>query len=380
MIVVEDKGYGWIKPLSWTKPVYMQKILPIYKAKSHLPTRPSIRRIVHRTFKDIERERRERFYRMVYHKAYRPKRKRRYASLALPSNLYKAHELPGGKKLVYITLNSWGYKYSEQKFDSPILSMRLLQKFSKAPCIYGKTYGFRGNIAWVNRGCRGRFLITFAGINPREVKHSAQKHAPKRPSPEELQMIKVQQIQRLINTALQKKNIIEMEIKKGQGLTHSLKEKIDDFCNIIGKAAELEGKSKSKATSECQKKWYSLVKSYERKIKPVASKVKKVGFKPKVRKMVLPIKRWSQPAFPSWISPGITFKREVPEVVGTSIFELPKGAEIQEGGQIKRVLEKKYFGIPFKYLALGGIGLVALLSILGGSSQPKVIIAGGRYV
>ena len=380
-MIVKEGFYGWIKPLSWVKPVYMQK-KDLYKVPKGFY---SSKRKVHYLYN----WRAKRNVKVLGSGlVFKSNPFRRFTGRTPSSPFFYKHftqrvstRTPIASQL-YVDLSSWfSAKRIEKKFNLPIKSMILVRRYSKSPCIFGKTYGFRGNIAWVHRGCRGRFLISFYGLRPK-VQKSVRK-VVKKPtiSRRSTYSAKINQIQRLLNISLQKKKIIEMDVKRRQGLTKSLKRKIDDFCNVIGNIAELEGKNKIKAISECKSKWYSLANSYKVQVSPVSSKLKSTKIKQKVRTRLPPVVRWSSPSFQSWISPGITFKRESPEIGGTSIVELQKGAEIQEEGKIKRILEKKYFGVPFKYIAIGSLGLVALLSILGGSSQqPKIIIAGGRYV
>ena len=42
-------------------------------------------------------------------------------------------------------------------------SARLDRQLSETPCIYGRTWGFDYNSVWVDRGCRGRFVVAGSG-------------------------------------------------------------------------------------------------------------------------------------------------------------------------------------------------------------------------
>jgi len=75
------------------------------------------------------------------------------------------------------------------------------------------------------------------------------------------------------------------------------------------------------------------------------------------------------------LSKGITFERTKPVVGGTSIVSVPESqVATEEEKGIKQIMEKEYFGIPFKYLALGGIGLLSLLLLTKSSTPVQPII------
>ena len=352
MLVIEN--YGWIKPPKWVNPVYMQKKdlykVPkgFYSSKNRYKKSVSIggfKKLVKPSFHQLTPF----FYTSPVIKRVSRVSKKKNVSRKQPN-----------RDSIYVDLNSWSYRYAERSFNREIAEMRLVRKYSKSPCIFNRTFGFSGNKAWVSGGCRGRFLIIFKKVQ-----------RPKRTIDKSLI------VKRLLNEAQSKKRILEIEIKKGQGLTEPIKNRINDLCKTVSKIAEIEGKDKAKIYNQCINKWFSIAKKYE-----IKYEVKKEEKKPKVSKVKLPsARKLSLPTgMPSFITTGLTFKKvESPAVTGTSIIK-PEQQLISEKQGIKDILEKKYFGIPFKYMLLGGIGFVALMSILGSSSQQKIIVVGGKNV
>ena len=354
MLVME--GYGkWIKPLKWVKPVYMQK-KDLYKVpKDFYSSKNKYKKTIY--IGGFKKQKKPSFHQLTPF-FYASPVIRQVSKVSKRKNIKRGSN--SNKDSIYVDLNSWSYRYNERSFNRQIAEMRLVRKYSKSPCIFNRTFGFSGNKAWVSGGCRGRFLIIFKKIQkPKGI------------------IDKSFIIKRLLNEAQSKKRVLEIEIKKGQGLTRPIKNRINDLCKIVSKMAEIEGKDKNKIYNQCINRWFSIAKKYE-----VKYEQKKEEKKHKVSKVKLPsVRKLSLPTgMPSFITAGLTFKKVgEPKVTGTPIIE-PEQQLVSENKGIKDILEKKYFGIPFKYMVLGGIGFIALISILGGSSQQKIIVVGGKNV
>ena len=59
-------------------------------------------------------------------------------------------------------LNSWGYKYAESSVGGNAVSITLIKKESRSSCELNKSFGLKGNLAWVDKGCRGWFKVTYS--------------------------------------------------------------------------------------------------------------------------------------------------------------------------------------------------------------------------
>jgi hypothetical protein len=66
---------------------------------------------------------------------------------------------------VELNLSSSRSRYTETALERNILAMELLRKDSASPCKQDRSFGFTGNKAWVNYGCRGLFKLTLEGGN-----------------------------------------------------------------------------------------------------------------------------------------------------------------------------------------------------------------------
>ena len=66
-----------------------------------------------------------------------------------------------GVLLKKMHLESWSFKYSQSFVEGPGISMTLLQKESEAPCTFGHSFGFYGHKVWVDKGCRGWFMVKY---------------------------------------------------------------------------------------------------------------------------------------------------------------------------------------------------------------------------
>ena len=58
-------------------------------------------------------------------------------------------------------LESWGFKYAQQKVEGNVISMKLNKQESKAACVLGESFGFKENIVWVDKGARGWFKVIY---------------------------------------------------------------------------------------------------------------------------------------------------------------------------------------------------------------------------
>jgi hypothetical protein len=61
-----------------------------------------------------------------------------------------------------VTCESQGNRYRNCRVNTRG-SARLERQLSETPCIYGRTWGFDYNSVWVDRGCRGRFVVAGTG-------------------------------------------------------------------------------------------------------------------------------------------------------------------------------------------------------------------------
>ncbi len=61
-----------------------------------------------------------------------------------------------------ITCESSGNQFKECRIQTGG-RVRLTQNISNTRCVYGRTWGFDWNAIWVDRGCRGRFMVNGSG-------------------------------------------------------------------------------------------------------------------------------------------------------------------------------------------------------------------------
>merc|ERR1711915_678809 len=52
-------------------------------------------------------------------------------------------------------------KYYEMDLDREVAKMELKKQHSNSPCTLNESFGFSGTKVWVNKGCRGTFVVTF---------------------------------------------------------------------------------------------------------------------------------------------------------------------------------------------------------------------------
>ncbi len=60
-----------------------------------------------------------------------------------------------------ITCKSKDYGYKRCKVDGRIISIRLRDRKSSAPCRRGESFGFERDYVWVDKGCAAKFDVTF---------------------------------------------------------------------------------------------------------------------------------------------------------------------------------------------------------------------------
>jgi hypothetical protein len=58
-----------------------------------------------------------------------------------------------------VNCSSGGYNLSYCPVNGQIQSARLVNQQSAASCQLGNSWGWQGNTIWVNRGCRGTFVV-----------------------------------------------------------------------------------------------------------------------------------------------------------------------------------------------------------------------------
>jgi len=63
---------------------------------------------------------------------------------------------------------SGSYRYTECSFPGEVVLVELEHQLSSARCTLDRTFGFRGNVLWVNAGCRGRFKVSYIDASPDE--------------------------------------------------------------------------------------------------------------------------------------------------------------------------------------------------------------------
>ena len=65
------------------------------------------------------------------------------------------------QETVRLTCKSKDYKRGECAVSGDIIAVSLVENKSKTNCTKDRTYGFRNDVLWVDRGCEGVFDITF---------------------------------------------------------------------------------------------------------------------------------------------------------------------------------------------------------------------------
>ena len=52
-------------------------------------------------------------------------------------------------------------KYVERKMGGDVTSMTLIKRESSSACVIGVSFGFKGNVVWVDKGCSGSFKVVY---------------------------------------------------------------------------------------------------------------------------------------------------------------------------------------------------------------------------
>jgi hypothetical protein len=65
-----------------------------------------------------------------------------------------------------VSCTSVNLRYQECRQPLPIANAQLSQQFSSAACVYGSSWGVRGNTLWVDGGCSASFQIDLANSGP----------------------------------------------------------------------------------------------------------------------------------------------------------------------------------------------------------------------
>ncbi len=60
------------------------------------------------------------------------------------------------------------YKYSYCRTDRPVRWARVARRYSKRPCIEGRTWGYDRRGIWVNNGCDADFVFRMRGNRDRD--------------------------------------------------------------------------------------------------------------------------------------------------------------------------------------------------------------------
>lgn len=61
-----------------------------------------------------------------------------------------------------IKCESEGKDYNECRLPGYVEGAHLDEQLSHADCDKGRTWGYRDNYVWVDRGCRGKFRVTYS--------------------------------------------------------------------------------------------------------------------------------------------------------------------------------------------------------------------------
>ncbi|HSR70288.1 MAG TPA: DUF3011 domain-containing protein [Acidobacteriota bacterium] len=68
---------------------------------------------------------------------------------------------PGGRDGDVLSCKSHDYRYNSCRADRFIRRVRLLEQKSDAPCRRGESWGWQGNIIWVDKGCSAEFEVDY---------------------------------------------------------------------------------------------------------------------------------------------------------------------------------------------------------------------------
>jgi hypothetical protein len=60
-----------------------------------------------------------------------------------------------------VSLGSSRYRYNQTILPGTITNVMLVAQHSSSACRQGQSFGFQGNILWVNHGCNGTFAVTY---------------------------------------------------------------------------------------------------------------------------------------------------------------------------------------------------------------------------
>ncbi|HSR53296.1 MAG TPA: DUF3011 domain-containing protein [Acidobacteriota bacterium] len=86
-----------------------------------------------------------------------------------------------------VRCKSEDYRYRECRVGGPIVRVRVEDRKSSAACRPGHSYGYRGNVLWVNRGCDAEFEVTYRSRgsfgNPGGGRFPPQNPYPNNPHP-----------------------------------------------------------------------------------------------------------------------------------------------------------------------------------------------------
>ena len=67
----------------------------------------------------------------------------------------------GGTKKEKVKCRSKDFKLKTCRVDGPIETLRVSKQKSNSPCIEGKSYGFKGDTIWVDKGCYAEFKVRY---------------------------------------------------------------------------------------------------------------------------------------------------------------------------------------------------------------------------
>jgi hypothetical protein len=65
---------------------------------------------------------------------------------------------PPGGGTIRVQCDSRNYQYRFCNLDQRVVSVELVRQNSQAACVFGRTWGWRGDGIWVNEGCEGEFV------------------------------------------------------------------------------------------------------------------------------------------------------------------------------------------------------------------------------
>src|SRR3989338_6929360 len=88
------------------------------------------------------------------------------AGILFVANKSGEFEVSQADSTIKVSCNSVKSKYRECPQSGTILSARVLSRRSTAPCKEGTSYGIKGKIIWVDKGCRATFELIIASSIP----------------------------------------------------------------------------------------------------------------------------------------------------------------------------------------------------------------------